>query len=85
MSWLLGYTLASMVGAFIVVRIFDYLLSGLGGVIGHVARAVLFVGTWTAVTVTTGLRDFSQRVQRFKWVHRAVSSRIAPVKRGDIP
>ena len=83
MSWLLGYTLASMVGAFIVVRIFDYLFAGLVGGIGHAARAVIFVGTWTAITVMEGQRDFSRRVERLRRVHWVVSSRIAPPKRGD--
>ena len=84
MSWLLGYTLASMVGAFIVVRVFDYLFSGLVGGIGHAARAGLFVGTWTVITVSSGMRDLTRRLQRFQRVQRAVSSRIAPVKRGDL-
>ena len=66
MGWLIGYTLASMVGALIVIRLFDYIFSGLAGGITNAARACLFVITWTAITVVSGLRDFRKRVRQLR-------------------
>lgn len=66
MSWLVGYTLASMVAAFVAVRLFDYLLSGVTGGIVHAARASLFAGVWTAVTTGSGMRGFTQRVRQLR-------------------
>lgn len=81
MGWLVGYTLASLVGAIIVVRIFDYLFSGVVNGIAHTVRAGLFMGTWTAITVSSGMRDLNARVRRLRKVNRAVSNRIAPLKK----
>ena len=62
MGWLVSYTIASMVGAFFVVRVFDYLVSGVSSRVADVGRFFLFVGTWTAITTGSGLRDFTNRV-----------------------
>ena len=63
MGWLVGYVIASMVGAFIVVRIFEYLVAGLaGGVVGTV-KLGLFVGAWTAITVGSGMHSFKNKVR----------------------
>ena len=80
MSWLLGYTFASLVGAVLAVRIVEFLFAPLVGGIGGAVRVGLHMGTWTAITVSVGMRDFTQRVQRFR---RVVSDLIAPTKRGD--
>lgn len=66
MSWLVGYTLASMVAAFIVVRIFDHLFSGAAGGLVHAARAGIFVSTWTAITTGSGMRAFSKRARQLR-------------------
>ena len=81
MGWLVGYTIASMVGALFVVRIFDYIFSGVAGGIHNTAKAGLFVGTWTAITVGSGMHDFTSRVRKLRKMNREVSSRIAPPKR----
>ena len=66
MGWLLGYTIASMVGALFVVRIFDYVVGGVSNAAGHAARVGLFVGTWTAITAASGMRDFTKRVRKLR-------------------
>ena len=66
MGWLVGYVIASMVGAFIVVRIFEYLAAGLaGGVVGTV-KLGLFVGAWTAITVGSGMHGFTKSVRALR-------------------
>ena len=66
MSWLIGSTLASFVAAFIVIKLFDYVFSGVTGTLGSVARAGVFVVTWTAVTVQLGMRAFSGRIRALR-------------------
>ena len=41
-GWLFGTWLASMVGALIVVRIFEYIFGGVTGGVADIARTVLF-------------------------------------------
>lgn len=66
MSWLVGPTLASFVAAFIVVKLFDWIFSGLTGSMASVARAGLFVSAWTAVTAKAGMRGFGQKVRQLR-------------------
>ena len=69
MSWLIGSTMASLVIAFIVVRIFDHIFAGVTGGVSHVIRAILFVASWTAVTVGAGMRSISQFTRKLRhWV-----------------
>ena len=63
MSWLIGYTLASMAAAFITVRIFDYVVSGASD---NFARASVFITTWAAVTAQSGMRGFSKSARRLR-------------------
>ena len=64
MTWLVSYTLASMVAAFVAVRIFDYFVAT--SILGNLARLGLFVGTWVAVTTVSGLRSFSRGVRQLR-------------------
>jgi len=63
MGWLVGYTLASIVVAFIVLKIFDYIVGGATSGLLSVARAGLFIVTWSAVTTQAGMHGFSKRIQ----------------------
>lgn len=76
MGWLVGYTLASMVAAFVIVRIFDYLVSGAVGGLAHAARTSLFVSAWTAVTTGLGMRDFTKRVRQLRQANARWIARI---------
>ena len=85
MGFLVGYTIASMVGALFVVRIFDYIVSGIADGMHNTAKGGLkvglFVGTWTAITAGQGMRDFTSRVRRLRQMNREVSSLLdAPSK-----
>ena len=66
MGWLVGSTLASIVAAFLVVRIFDYVFAGVTGSLINVARAGLFVVTWTAVTTKSGMHGFTKQVRQLR-------------------
>ena len=66
MRWLVGYTMASIVGAFLVVRIFEYIFGGAQSALGNAAKPGLFVATWTAITTGSGMRDVSKRVRSLR-------------------
>ena len=66
MSWLVGYTLASMVTSFIVVKIFDWLFAGVTSTLVSIATFCLFIVTWTAVTAKAGMHGFTKRVRRLR-------------------
>ena len=64
MNWLVGYVMASMVGAFVVMRVFDHLFAGVVGGVTSVARVVLFIGAWTAITAISGMRCVTRYVRQ---------------------
>ena len=64
MSWLVGYVMASMVGAFVAVRIFDHIVAGVVGGAAGTVKLGLFVGTWTAITAGSGMRSFTNKVRQ---------------------
>lgn len=66
MGWLVGYTMASMAAAFIVVKVFDYIFAGVSSGLVSGARAGLFVATWTAITARAGMNGFSKRVHQLR-------------------
>ncbi len=66
MGWLVSATLASMVAAFVVVKIFDYIFAGVTSGLGSVVRYGLFALTWTAVTVQAGRHGFNKRVRQLR-------------------
>lgn len=76
MKWLVGYTLASAVAAFIVVRLFDYIFSGARDSVSNAARAGLFVSIWTAVTTGSGMRDFTAKVRQARQTNKDLGRRI---------
>lgn len=75
MKVLVGYTIASIVGAFLAVRIFEYIV---GGAVSSarlgVAKATIFVTTWTAITAGSGMRDFSKRVRSIREKTRSANT-----------
>lgn len=76
MGWLLGYTLGSIAAAFVVVRIFDYLVSGVADSATSAARGIVFINTWAAVTVKSGMRDFTKSVRRLRLRNLVVKNKL---------
>ena len=67
MKWLSGSMIASIIGAFLVVRLFEYIAGGtVHGVAASTAKASLFVTTWTAITTGSGMRSFSASVRQLR-------------------
>lgn len=66
MRWLVGPLIASFVGAFIIVRIFDYLTASAKGGAVEVGRAGLFVATWSAITASAGMAGLDSRARRLR-------------------
>ena len=73
MTWLVGYTMASIVGAFLVVRIFEYIFWGAQSALGNAAKAGLFVAIWTAITTGSGMHDVSKRTRQLRQKTTSVS------------
>lgn len=76
MRWLFGYVIASLVGSFFVVRIFDYIFAGVVGTAVTAAKAGLFVSIWSAITTGSGMRDVNKRVKQLRRVARGMSKRL---------
>ena len=66
MGWLVSYTLASIAASFVALKLFDYVFAEAHGVLVSIARAGLFVITWTAVTANGGMRGVTKRVRQLK-------------------
>ena len=66
MRWLVGPVIASVVGAFIIVRIFDYFTASAKGGAVEAGRAGLFVATWSAITAAAGMNGLNSRARRLR-------------------
>lgn len=67
MRWLVGATIASAMGAFLIMGLYDYFFAGLlSGVAAAAVKPSLFVGAWTAITTGLGMRDVSQKERRLR-------------------
>ncbi len=76
MGWLLGYTLGSMAAAFVVVRIFDYLVSGVADSATSAARGIVFINTWTAVTARSAMGGFTKSARRLRLKHVVAKNKL---------
>ena len=71
LGWMTGSIMASLIGALVVVRLIEWLFAGATGAVAGTAKAGAHVGTWTAITASLGLRDFSRRVKGLRsWMDR---------------
>lgn len=73
MGWLVSQVVTSLLGAIIVVKIFDALLG-----LASVLKTSLFVGTWTAITAGLGMRGFTKAVRGMRQGSKEVAKRIGP-------
>ncbi len=64
MGWLVAPVITSIVGAILLVKVWDVVVGGPTNSFLEVARAVLFVGTWTAITTAAGMRGVDNAAKR---------------------
>ena len=76
MGWLIGATIASIVAAFVAVRVVEYFLAGAVGMAAGAVKAAAFSSVWTAVTTSTGMRAFTNRVRGVRTGVDGVSKKI---------
>ena len=79
MGWLVSQVIASMAGAFLLVKIFDVLIGGVIGGAATAAKTSLFVSAWTAITTGLGMRRFNKTVRALRHGSKEVRERIDPL------
>ena len=77
MGWLINQVIASLVGAVIVVKIWELIVGGIIGPTAHAVKTSIFVSVWTAFTTVTGLRAFTELVRRLRHSNDEIGERIA--------
>jgi uncharacterized membrane protein len=63
MPYFIGVAFGSMIAAFLSVRVVEYFFSGLMGNTANIVKPSVFVGVWTAVTASQGMRSFTGKVR----------------------
>lgn len=76
MGWLVSQVVTSMLGAVIIVKIFDIIIGGLVGPAAHAAKTSIFVSVWTGITTVTGMRAFTKAVRGLRQRNKEVGERI---------
>lgn len=67
MKWLVSATIASAMGAFLLMGLYDYFFAGLlSGVAAAAVKPSLFVGAWTAITTALGMRKYAKGVRHLR-------------------
>lgn len=64
MGWLTGPIIVSIVFSILIVKAWDAIFGGVSSGFLGVARASLFVGTWTAITTASGMRGVNKMARR---------------------
>ncbi len=64
MGWLVAPIITSLVGAILLVKVWDIIFGGVSGSFLGVARAGVFVGTWAAITTASGMRGVNSLTRR---------------------
>lgn len=66
MSWLVSLVLMSALGATLVVKIYRVLFGDILGPLATSASNSLFVGTWTALTTSLGIRSAKKAARKLR-------------------
>ena len=66
MGWLVGPTIASLVAAFIAVKLVEYVFGGVSGTLMNVAKPILFVVTWTTISTQAAMRSVTKSVRNLR-------------------
>jgi uncharacterized membrane protein YidH (DUF202 family) len=83
MGWLLGLILASVVFGALAVHIAQFLFAGAPGWLLDIAKAGVFVITWTTTTAWMGMRAFTGKVRQLRQRNAAVRVRLDALTRGE--
>jgi hypothetical protein len=83
MGWLVGYTLGSMAAAYVVVRVFDYVVSGVADSASSAARGSVFISTWAAVTARSGMRGLTRTARQLRRRNAVATKRLDTLTKGE--
>ena len=81
MGWLVGPTIASLVAAFIAVKIVEYVFGGVTGVLGNVVKPIIFVVTWTAVSTQAAMRSLTRAARQLRQGNQKAIKALSKVER----
>tara|TARA_Y100000310_G_scaffold278767_1_gene297471 strand:+ start:529 stop:792 length:264 start_codon:yes stop_codon:yes gene_type:complete len=82
MGWLVWYTLASMIVAFIAIRILELFFAGLTGGLMGIAKPVVFCASWTAVTAQSGMRRVTSQARQIRHRNADMQKHVDAVLNG---
>ena len=74
MGWLIGPAIMSLIASFFAVKLFDFIFGHVTGGVVSVARAGVFIGTWTAVTTRAGMQGFSKKAKQLQASNQIVKA-----------
>ena len=61
-SWLIGPVMVALAGAFVVVRIYEFISDFLIHETPEAARGIVFTGTWAAIQTKLGMNGVGKSV-----------------------
>ena len=76
MGWLVSQVVTAILGAVIVVKIFDTIFHGILGPAANSAKTGLFVGVGTAISTGLGMYGFKKAVRSLRQTNKEVGERI---------
>ena len=76
MGWLVGQVVSSMLGAVLVVKIFDTIFGSILWPALNAVKTGLFVSVWTAIATSLGLRGFKKTVRGLRQSGKEVGAHI---------
>ena len=79
MGWLVSQVVTAILGAVIVVKIFDTIFHGILGPAANAVKTGLFVGVGTAITTGLGMYGARKVVRSLRQVNKEVGERINPL------
>ena len=79
MGWLLSQVITSILGAFVIVTIFDTIFRSVIGPLVSAGKAALFVGTGTAITAGLGMVGVKKAVRTVRQASKEAGERLYPL------
>ena len=75
MSWLVSLVVTSLLGSYLITKIFDTIFGGILGPAASTAKNSVFVSTWTAITTGLGLRGINKTARNLRQRGKGVGPR----------